>query len=251
MGTEAQGTTPFRVGCVPGVVVSKWTRTWAERFPDRALEVIRIDQTDQEEALRASRLDMCFVRAPLDREGLSAIPLYSEVAVVVLPAEHPLAASDEVNVRDLLDEDLLQDPETVPQLGEAADEFRAGDRAPAPEIRSTADAVALVAAGLGVLILPMSVARLYRRRDVTSRPVSDAVRTDVLLAWPSERTTDEVEDFIGIVRGRTSRSSRGRAATGAEPSSTAARPAAGLARAAPSGSKRAAGARPRRRPRRG
>lgn len=245
MGAESQET-PFRIGCVPGVVVSKWTRTWSERFPDRALEVIRIEHTDQEDALRAGRLDMCFVRAPLDREGLSAIPLYTEVAVVVLPAEHPLADADEVSVRDLVDEDLLQDPQTVPQLGHAVDLFRLGDRAPAPDIRSTADAVALVAAGLGVLILPMSVARLYRRRDVTSRPVSDAVRTDVLLAWPSERTTDEIEDFIGVVRGRTPRSSRGRTATGAEHSSADARPAANRSGAARGGGKSAT-AKPRRR----
>lgn len=246
MGAESEETTPFRVGCVPGVVVSKWTRTWAERFPGRALEVIRIEESDQEEALRAGRLDACFVRAPLDRDGLSAIPLYTEVAVVVVPAEHPLADADEVSVLDLVDEDLLQDPETVPQLGEALDLFRAGDREPAPDLRSTADAVALVAAGLGVLILPMSVARLYRRRDVTSRPVSDALRTDVLLAWPNERTTDEVEDFIGIVRGRTPRSSRGRTATGAEPASANAGHPAQRTRTAGAGGKPAI-AKPRRR----
>ncbi len=249
MGAESQET-PFRVGCVPGVVVSKWTRTWTERFPDRALEVIRIEQSDQEEALRAGRLDMCFVRAPLDREGLSAIPLYTEVAVAVLPAEHALAESDEVSLLDLVDEDLLQDPATVPQLGDGVDLFRAGDRAPAPEIRSTADAVALVAAGLGVLILPMSVARLYRRRDVISRPISDAVRTDVLLAWLSDSSTDEVEDFIGVVRGRTPRSSRGRTASAAEPPSADARPPAGRSGAARGGGKPAP-AKPRRRPRRG
>lgn len=184
---------PFRVGAVPGVIVSTWTRTWAERYPDRPLEVIRTDEADQSDALRAGRLDMCFVRAPLDREGLSAIPLYTEVSVVVVPPEHPLAALDEVSAVDLEDEDLLQ----------------------VPEIRSAADAVALVAAGAGLLVLPMSVARLYRRRDVTSRPVRDLDGTDVLLAWVTEHTTDDVEDFIGVVRGRTPRSSRGRAGAGA------------------------------------
>lgn len=81
---------------------------------------------------------------------------------------------------------------------------------------TTADAVELVAAGVGVLVVPQSLARLHHRKDLTYRPLSDAPESRIALSWPEDRTTDLVEDFIGIVRGRTVNSSRGRSTAPAE-----------------------------------
>ena len=62
---------------------------------------------------------------------------------------------------------------------------------------------------MGVVIVPMSLARLHRRKDASYRPLRDGPTSTVALAWPAERTTPAVEAFIGIVRGRTPNSSRG------------------------------------------
>ncbi len=77
----------------------------------------------------------------------------------------------------------------------------------APE--DTEQAIATVAAGVGIVIVPMSLARLHRRKDTAYRPLRDAPVSTVALAWPTERTTPAVEAFVGIVRGRTPNSSRG------------------------------------------
>jgi hypothetical protein len=63
-----------------------------------------------------------------------------------------------------------------------------------------------------IVILPHSLARLHSRKDVISRPVEDVAETQVALAWLTARTTEDVEEFVGIVRGRTSASSRAAAA---------------------------------------
>lgn len=121
---------------------------------------------------------------------------------------------------------------------------------------TTADAVELVAAGVGLLVVPQSLARLHHRKDLTYRPVSDAPESRIGLSWPEDETTDLVEDFIGIVRGRTVNSSRGRAPAPAQPKSK--RPDTGGARRKPaarrstgksprSGSGGAKGGKPRRR----
>jgi DNA-binding transcriptional LysR family regulator len=71
------------------------------------------------------------------------------------------------------------------------------------------DAVETVAAGTGVALMPMSIARLHGRKDVVQRPVSDLEPTKVGLAWLIDRDDDErIQALIGIVRGRTERSSR-------------------------------------------
>ncbi|MBX9244835.1 LysR family substrate-binding domain-containing protein, partial [Actinotalea ferrariae] len=198
----------FRVAIAPGVSVSKWARVWAERRPDVALEVVPLDD-GHVAALHADAVDVAFVRLPVETEGLHVIPLWSEVAVVVVPKDHPVALYDEVEVAELVDEDLVQDPDEVPAWRDAAAAARTAPLRPPPEAATTADAVELVAAGLGVLVVPMSVARLHHRRDVVHRPVVDVPHTRIALAWPAERTTDLVEDWVGIVRGRTARSSRG------------------------------------------
>jgi hypothetical protein len=63
---------------------------------------------------------------------------------------------------------------------------------------------------VGVAVLPMSLARLHRRKDVSYRPLVDGPTAPVGLVWPIDRTTELVEELIGIVRGRTVNSSRGR-----------------------------------------
>jgi len=78
-----------------------------------------------------------------------------------------------------------------------------------------------VAAGIGVVVVPQSLARLHHRRDVTYRPVVDAPQSQVALSWLEDRTTDLVEELIGIVRGRTVNSSRGRSTPAEQPKATA------------------------------
>lgn len=176
----------LRVGFVPGVTVSKWAKIWGERFPETLLEVAPLAQADQEAALREGRVDMCFVRLPIDREGMSVIPLYREVPVAVVQKDHPISVFDEVRRADLADEHL-QDASDIDAVGGALE---------------------LVAAAGGAAIVPHSLARLHHRRDLVYRTLVDVPETEIALAWPADRTTELVEDFIGVVRGRSQRSSR-------------------------------------------
>lgn len=185
----------LRVGYVPGVTVSKWARVWRERFGEGALELVGVPQAEQEDALRDGRVDMCFVRLPIDRDGRHAIPLYRELPVVVVPADHPIAAFEQVSTDELVDERMRD----------------------ASDVDTLAATLALLAAVGGAVIVPHSLARLHHRRDLVYREVTDLPPTEIALAWPVGLARDAVEDFIGVVRGRSPRSARGRqgvAATG-------------------------------------
>jgi hypothetical protein len=52
------------------------------------------------------------------------------------------------------------------------------------------------------------VARLHHRKDVVSRPVTDLDPTSVALAWLVEKDDERAQRFVGVVRGRSARSSR-------------------------------------------
>lgn len=200
----------FRLAYVPGVTPAKWVRIWNERLPDIPLTLLPVPAAEAPDVLRAGGADAAFVRLPVDRTDLSAIPLYTETTVVVVPKDHVVAAVDEVSVEDLADEvvfhPLDETLEWEPRPGRPAYERPA----------TTEDAVELVAAGVGLLVVPQSLARLYHRKDLTYRPVTGAPESRVALSWPEDGTTDLVDDFIGIVRGRTVNSSRGRAQTPAK-----------------------------------
>ncbi|MFG2831949.1 LysR substrate-binding domain-containing protein [Streptomyces sp. NPDC048434] len=202
--TGSEVSPSFRLAYVPGVTPAKWVRIWNERLPDVPLTLVAVSAAEAFDVLRGGGADAGFVRLPVDRTDLSAIPLYTETTVVMIPKDHVVTAADEVSAEDLADEIVLH------PLDDTLDwEHRPGR--PANERpATTADAVELVAAGVGVLVVPQSLARLHHRRDLTYRPVSDAPASRIALSWPQEETTDLVEDFIGIVRGRTVNSSRGR-----------------------------------------
>ena len=200
--------TAFRVGFAPGVMPDKWARAWAARMPRRPLDLVPLGDRDGVAMVRAGELAMCFVRLPVERDGLHLIPLYDEQPVVVVAREHPVAAYDEIDVTDLADEHLLQDPETVPAWRDVATEVRDGTRYPVPEM-GLRQAVESVAAGVGIVIVPMSLARLHHRKDVVAVPVTGVPTTKVGLTWRVDDQDERVQTFIGVVRGRTASSSRG------------------------------------------
>ncbi len=173
----------FRVGFVEGAMPDKWGRIWRERRRD-PIELTPVGQAEQEVGIRSGNLDMAFVRLPIERDGLHCIPLYDEVAVAVAGSEHYLAAADEVTHADFADDEIDW------------------------SIVSAKDAVAVVANGAGVAVMPMSLARLHHRKDAIYRPVTDVPPTTVGLAWLVENEDPRVQAFIGIVRGRTERSTR-------------------------------------------
>ncbi|MFI6291968.1 LysR family substrate-binding domain-containing protein [Nonomuraea sp. NPDC050790] len=208
--TDGENDNGFRLAYVPGVTPAKWAGIWTERKPDVPLTLLQVPAPEAISLLRNGTADAAFVRLPVDREALSVIPLYVETTVVVIPKDHAAAAVDELTISDLSDEELLHpldDTLTWPVLpGEPA-----FTRPP-----TTAEAIELVAAGTGVLVVPQSLARLHHRKDLTYRPVQDAPQSQIGLAWLTEATTDLMDDFIGIVRGRTVNSTRGRTPAPAE-----------------------------------
>jgi DNA-binding transcriptional LysR family regulator len=197
--------TEFRLAYAPGVTPAKWAGVWAERVREVPLRLIQVPAAEAVPLLRDGGAEAAFVRLPVDREALHVIPLYMETTVVMVPKEHAVAAVDELEIADLADEDVFEPLDDVLDWAE-----RPGQPAfTRPE--STEDAIELVASEVGVLLLPQSLARLHHRKDLTYRPVTDAPQSQIGLAWPEDATTDLMEELIGIVRGRTPNSSRGRA----------------------------------------
>ncbi|MCP2622317.1 LysR family substrate-binding domain-containing protein [Mycolicibacterium smegmatis] len=189
------------LGYMPGGTPAKWARIWAQRHPDVLLDLHPVAAADAADAVRSGTVDVTLLRLPTDTTGLAVIPLYEETTVAVVPTDHVFAAADEITAADLDGEPTLVPLDNVV-------EWSAGNPVEhRPE--TTADAIELVAAGMGALVVPQSLARLHHRKDLTYRPITDAPTCPVAIAFPEGTPSGLVEEFIGIVRGRKPNSSRG------------------------------------------
>ncbi|MGO4536232.1 LysR family transcriptional regulator substrate-binding protein, partial [Leifsonia sp. 2MCAF36] len=172
----------FAIAFPLGVTVGKWTRAFEQRFPDVDLVVRPSD--DPVSVLAAGEADMVFARDAEPDDGRHLIPLYAEDIVAVMHHEHLLTLEEEpLHLADLDDQPRV--------TGEPSEAF----------MRSIAE-------GQGIALLPASVAKALRRKDVVAIRVEDAPQSRIGLTWPREGQHPLVDDFIGIVRGRTAHSSR-------------------------------------------
>lgn len=189
----------FTVGYVPGVMPGKWFGRWRERRMRPELRDVLVPVAEWRSALDDAAVTACFVRlgwAPGDpsledlRVTHNAVHLYDELQVAVLSTDDLLTVLDSLTLAQLTEE-------STPQAH--------GD------IDDAAMAVELAAAGVGPVVLPMSVARLHARKDVTLRELTDAPTVPVVLVWPrglDDEGEDTVQRFVGIVRGRKESSGR-------------------------------------------
>jgi DNA-binding transcriptional LysR family regulator len=190
---------PLRIGFVTGATPDKWARSWRSQRRE-PLELVPVTEADQLDGILDGSLDMALVRLPVDTDGLHVVRLYDEVQVAAASREHMIAATDdEITTADLVDEQLVR-PHTSGWTPDAAQlEWPPMDEQ---------EAIETVAAGTGVVILPMSVARLHQRKDVVTRVVSDLDPTTIALVWRLERDDEVTQTFVGVTKGRTPRSSR-------------------------------------------
>lgn len=191
----------FRLGVVPGATPGKWIDAWKQRMPHVPVEIVPVEVADQREAL--DDLDAALVRLPLSDENLHIITLYDEVPVVVASIDSHLLAADELTIADLAGEIVM-----IPTDDPLRPIDVPGALSPSFAPLTVAEAIVTAATGTGIVILPMSLARMHHRKDAGHRPLVDGPTSTVALAWRRDHTTPDVETFIGIVRGRTSNSSR-------------------------------------------
>ena len=159
-----------------------------ERFraarPGVEIELHERPTVDQLRAVRAGTSDVGLVRPPIENDGeLTVRTVLRERTVAALPAGHPLARLSRVPLRRLAAEPLVLFPrDQAPGFHDLVIDSLAGAGAVprviqyAPEMLTI---IGLVAAGVGVSLVPASVRRLALD-GVTYRPVAGAPLSELI-----------------------------------------------------------------------
>jgi DNA-binding transcriptional LysR family regulator len=179
------------VGIRAGLLVTPVVRAFSAERPDVTVSVRSLEWDDQEALILSGRVDVGYVRQPIDERGLRLVPLFSEPRLAALPADHRLAGQDELTLADIAGERYLRifDPAPVPDPD--------GSR---HRLRSVEEKLEYVAAGHGVIVLPRSATRLYSRPDIVYRALVDCEPDIVYLACEATRRSRLITAFINVAQ---------------------------------------------------
>ena len=178
----ARGPRRLVVGFRAGVIPTPAIGALCELHPDLVVEVKRLEWDDQEFNLLSGDVDIAYVRQPITERGLRLIPLYHERRLVALRRDHPLAEAEELWQSDIADERHLRYLQPLRPGG--------------TPIRSVEEKLEHVAAGHGIIVLPLSATRHYTRPDVVYVPVVDAQPDQVFLAFVAQRESGLLGDVV-------------------------------------------------------
>lgn len=205
---------PIRLGFVRGVAPSKWAERWRRVVRNQALELVPV-ALDEVESAR-DRVDVLLERsAPgdlppgsnADHRTRHALHLYDEAVALVVPAGHDLSDQSSIEVEELELVRLLDHPDHPPAWP-AAEAWADPSWMP-PDAFATLE---LVSTGLGGALLPLPLARhLVNKHEHVVIPIAAEAAlpgTRIWASWATERDADDVQRLIGVMRGRTARSSR-------------------------------------------
>jgi DNA-binding transcriptional LysR family regulator len=139
----------------------------------------------QELALVEDRIDLAVLRPPLRRTGLSARLVTRERLVLAEGQGHRLAGEEPVGLAELRDEGFVLYSAADSAVNAVVTQACLGAGFAPRQVHQAAESstmLTLVAAGLGVALLPESALAL-RVDGVRYVPVADDVHIDLALAW--------------------------------------------------------------------
>ncbi|CAM3766460.1 LysR family transcriptional regulator [Isoptericola cucumis] len=194
VSAAARGGRRLVVGFRAGIPVIPAAREFGTQHPDVVVDVQRMEWDDQAPMLLDGRVDVGFVRLPVDETGLRLSPLYTEPLMVVLPTDHRLAGKEEIGEADLAGEPLVW------HAGASTQPTRRPHPDSGLRARGVEEKLEHVAAGRGISFVARSETVFYSRPDISYVPVPDLAPDQVFVAMAASRTSPIVDDFFAAAR---------------------------------------------------
>ena len=198
----------FVIGCVASTLyggtpdmVRRMRRTW----PDLDIDIQEMMSTEQITALKEGRIDLGLGRVRFNDPLIERVILREEPLVMALPEGHRAADGEGPLSLDMLSTETLILYPSSPRPS-FADEILSllADRGVHPravqEVRELQTAVGLVAAGIGVCLVPASARRL-RSSDVRFRTLDDPrAVSPVIMSFRRNDRTGRIETILRLIR---------------------------------------------------
>ena len=197
----------FSIGFVPSTLygyLPDILRDFRAARPNIELAVMELTTLEQLTALKEGRIDVGFGRIPFEDPAITRRLLRNEKLVAALPAAHPaLHETAPLPLAAFADDTLIVYPKAPrPSYADQVQAlFRNAGVRPAAllEVRELQTALGLVAAGLGMCLVPAAVQRL-QRDGVSYRPLREPAVSPVIMSTRAEDTTPDLLLILDIIK---------------------------------------------------
>ncbi len=195
------------LGFVPSAsnnILPMCLRVFHERFPAVQLSLKEMNPDQLVRGLHDQHIDVGFLYLPLNDSDLNTRPVQHEPLLVVLPMTHPLATRPEIALQALADDLFILPPRYtwVPGLrSHIMDACRRAGFVPkvAQEAWLMQTIIGLVAANMGIALVPASVQNLHRTGVVYKLLQDSSIEVNMGVIWRRDEALPTVERFLQVM----------------------------------------------------
>jgi len=185
-------------GVFPEVV-----RVFRERHRDVHLTLHELSGNEQTRALRNGRIQVSFLRPPVDETDIEVRTITREPWVVAMPTAHRFSSRGRVSLRSLQGEPFVSFPrELAPVLYDQLISMcqRAGFSPRIVQEAQMQTIISLVAAGIGVALVPATLQNLSRKGLVYKHLAGGGSKLELAVAWRRDDKSRLLAEFLEVVK---------------------------------------------------
>jgi DNA-binding transcriptional LysR family regulator len=195
-------------------VLPEILRLFRERYPGVTLVLEEATTGAGIAAVKEKKLHLCFARLPIRDGALTTEVILNESLTLALPQGHRLAKSPKVSLSYLAEEPFVIFPRShgpgfYDQIVACCHHAGFSPRV-VQEASQMQTILSLVAAGIGVALIPNSV-QVLQRQGVAYRPLRDRTpATGIAIVRLSDSVSPAIEHFLAVAKEVASRRGRGK-----------------------------------------
>ena len=193
---------------IANTILPEVVQEFQQRFPKVELELHEVTIQHEIQMLKNHQLDVIFQRSPSFEQNdpaLSFKPILEEYFVVALPTTHALADQSKISLKALADDAIiLPSLDVLPFYEKVVTLCREAGFEPKINQTVTVTGVvtllSLVAAGVGVSILPNHVQTLHREGVVYRSLQNAALNRQIAVVWRQEDSSIVLRQFPKVIQ---------------------------------------------------
>ncbi len=181
-------------------ILPPWLKIFRQEYPAVQLAFQEATSVEQIEGLKSHRLDVGFVRSPVDDIAIAKQTVWREPLLIALPIGHPLSIHPRISIASLMNESfiLINRPLATEMYDQIIDFCATANFI--PRISQTAEQLqtilGLVAAHIGIAILPAAAQKL-QREGVCYRPFYElAPAIELMMIWRQDDSSAILKNFL-------------------------------------------------------
>jgi DNA-binding transcriptional LysR family regulator len=183
-------------------VLPSLLREFRRKYPEVELVLQEIQSSEQNQALRERRIHVSFARFPKPEQGLIFETVYKERLIAALPTSHYLNRKKSVKLSDLANEPFILFPHQPSAHADNTIQVFANANL-SPQIVQTVEemhtALGLVAAGIGVTLVPSSMQKTQREKIVYLNLAKPEPVLEMKMGYRDGETSPVLSRFIETV----------------------------------------------------